>query len=336
MNVSVAYKTAKSMLAFCILYSIPLGIALQHFLMKRLVCHSSILPYNSKKLLLLLMKRFLPGFAKQIPIRLDRQAKCAISHLNFARAIERMKLSMQLCNYAMADTCAELLFHGRAGIKKNRYEAVEIADAGTVAGNDHCDCLIRIFSFELEEEYNRRQDTKVSTTQVVVKSLEHLRLERTRTYQQFSSKPYQNPYKYLRSRLIIDESCACIYCTTLKAELFPEEHGADCFAFAKSGYPPAQYAFGIYCRNQYSSPHRFEIEKYWNLKSALHGYPKAIYQIARNMFFGIGSDGDVVSKEEFSIAYKLFQYAKYAGYKEHYWVEECDWFLKACRKHLAQ
>jgi len=333
MNVSVAYKTAKSIQAFCILYSIPLGIALQHFLMKRLVCHSSILPYNSKKLLLLLMKIFLPGFAKQIPIRLDRQAKCAISHLNFARAIERMKLSMQLCNYAMADTCAELLFYGRAGIEKNRYEAVEIADAGVMAGNERCACLIRIFSFELEEEYNRRQDTKVSTTQVVVKSLEHLRLERTRTYQQSSLKPYIKP-KYLRSRLIIDESCVCIYCTTLKAELFPKKHGADCFAFAKSGYPPAQYAFGIYCRNQYSSHHRFEIEKYWNLKSALQGYPKAIYQIARNMFFGIGSDADV-SKEEFSIAYKLFQYAKYAGHKEHYWVQECDWFLEACRKHLA-
>jgi len=336
MNVSVAYKTAKSIQAFCILYSIPLGIALQHFLMKRLVYHSSILPYNSQKLLLLLMKRFLPGFAKQIPIRLDRQAKCAISHLNFARAIERMKLSMQLCNYAMADTCTELLFHGRAGIEKNRYEAVEIADAGVIAGNKRCGCLIRIFSFELEEEYNRRQDTKVSTTQVVVKYPEHLRLERTRTYQQFSSKPYQNPYKYLRSRLIIDESCACIYCTTLKAELFPEEHSADCFAFAKSGYPPAQYAFGIYCEH-YSgtSPHRYECAKYWYLKSALQGYPKAIYKIARNIFFGIGSDADVVSKEEFSIAYKLFQYAKYAGHKVHDWVQECDWFLEECRKHLA-
>jgi TPR repeat protein len=336
MNVPVAYKTAKSIQAFCILYSIPLGIALQHFLMKRLVCHSSILPYNSQRLLLLLMKRFLPGFAKQIPLRLDRQAKCAISHLNFARAIERMKLSMQLCNYAMADTCAKLLFHGRVGIEKNRYEAVEIADAGAMAGNERCGCLIRIFSFELEEEYNIREDTKVSTSQVVVKSPEHLRLERSITYQQASLKPYSNPYRYLRSKLIIDESCTCCYCVTLKAELFPEQHGADCLTFAKSGYAPAQYAFGTYYQYYGTSPHRYECAKYWYLKSALNGYSKAIYQIARNMFFGIGSDAGFVSKEEFFIAYKLFQYAKYAGHEEHHWVQGCDWFLEACRKHLVQ
>jgi TPR repeat protein len=242
---------------------------------------------------------------------------------------------MELHNYAMADTCAELLFHGRAGIKKNRYEAVEIADAGDMAGNERCGCLLRIFSFEIEEEFKRREDTKVSTSQVVVKSPEHQRLEKTRTYQQCSLKPYLNPYVYLRSPLIIDEACVCKYCVTLKAELFPKEHGADCFTFAKSGYPPAQYAFGTYNRYQDTSPHRFEIEKYWLLKSALQGYPKAIYIIAKNMFFGIGSDAAFVSKEEFSIAYKLFQYVKYAGHEEHDLVQGCDWFLEACRKHLA-
>jgi TPR repeat protein len=301
--------------------------------MKRLVCHSSIIPYNSQKILVILMKRFLPGFAKKIPLRLNHQAKCAIKYLNFARAIERMKLSMQLCNYAMADTCAELLFHGRTGIEKNRYEAVEIADAGAVAGNEQCGCLIRIFSFEIEKEFKRRKDTRVSTTQVVVKSLEHLRLESTKTYQQCRLINYEYPQKikYLRSRLIIKESCACIYCATLKAELFPEQHGADCFVFAKSRYPPAEYIFGKYCQYYDTSPHHYEIAKYWYLKSALQGYPKAIYQIARNMFFGIGSDADFVSKEEFSIAYKLFQYAKYAGHKKHDWVQECDWFLKVCK-----
>jgi hypothetical protein len=110
------------------------------------------------------MKRFLPGFAKQIPRLLNRQAKCAISHLNFARAIERMKLSMQLCNYAIANICAELLFHGRAGIEKNRYDAVEIADAGALAGNERCVCLLRVLSYEIKDEYNRRHDTRVSTT----------------------------------------------------------------------------------------------------------------------------------------------------------------------------
>ena len=47
----------------------------------------------------------------------------------------------------MADAYAEFLFNGRVGIKKNRYEAVEIADAGDMAGNERCGCLIRIFSF---------------------------------------------------------------------------------------------------------------------------------------------------------------------------------------------
>jgi TPR repeat protein len=281
------------------------------------------------------MKRFLPGFAKQIPLLLNQQAECAIKHLNFARAIERMKLSMRLCNYAMADTCADLLFHGRTGIEKNRYDAVEIADAGDMAGNELCGCLIRIFSFEIEKEFKRREDTKVSTSQVVVKSPEHLRLERSITYQQSSLKPYLNPYVYLRSPLIIDESCACGYCVTLKAELFPEQHGADCLTFAKSGYASAQYIYGRYIQFYTTIPHRLEIVKYWYLKSALNGYPKAIYQIARNMFFGIGSDADFVSKEEFFIAYKLFQYAKYAGHEECDRVQGCDWFLKACRNHLT-
>ena len=191
----------------------------------------------------------------------------------------------------------------------------------------------RVFSFEFEEDFNRRQDAKVSTTQVVLESPEHHRLKMTRTYQ--LSKEYLNPYVYLRSRLIIDKACVCKYCVTLKAELFPKEHGADCFAFAKSGYPPAQYAFGTYCIYQDTSPHRFEIGKYWLLKSALQGYPKAIYKIARNMFFGIGSYAAFVTKEEFSMAYKLFQYAKYAGHEEHDWVRGCDYFLEACRKHLA-
>lgn len=136
------------------------------------------------------MKRFLPGFVtKKIPLRLNREAKCAIKYLNFTRAIERMKLSMRLCNYAMADTCADLLFHGRAGIGKDRYDAVETADAGAMAGNQRCGCLLRIFSFIFEEEFNRKQDTKVSTSQLVVKSPEHQRLERTITYQQCSLHP---------------------------------------------------------------------------------------------------------------------------------------------------
>jgi TPR repeat protein len=333
---SVPYQAAKSIWAFCLYHYIPLSMMWQFLLMKRLVYHSSIIPYDSEKLLLLLMKRFLQGFAKKIPLLLNRQAKYAIKTLNFARAIERMKLSMQLCNYAMADTCADLLFHGLTGIEKNRYEAVEIADACAEAGNERCSCLIRIFSFRFEEEFKRREDTKVSTSQVVVKSPEHLRLERTRTYQQCSLKPYLNPYVYLRSPLIIDEACVCGYCVTLKAELFPKEHGADCFAFAKSGYPPAQYVFGTYNRYQDTSPHRFEIEKYWLLKSALQGYPKAIYQIAKNIFFGIGSDAAFVSKEEFSIAYKLFQYAKYAGHEEHVLVQGCDRFLEECKKNLSR
>jgi hypothetical protein len=304
----------------------------QFLLMKRLTCHSAILPYNSEKLLLLLMKRFLPGFAKKIPLLLNRQAKYAIKYLNFARAIERMRLSMELHNYEMADICAELLFHGRTGINKNRYEAVEIADAGDMARNERCGCLIRIFSFRLEEEFNRKKASVTSTSQVVLKSPERLRLERSRTYQQFSSKeyPWKYMYKWLRSRLIIDESCACIYCTTLKAEIFPKQHGTDCFAFAKSGYAPAQYAFGAYIQYYDTTPHHYEIAKYWYLKSALQGYPKAIYEIARNMFFGIGSEADFVTKEEIYTTYKLFQYAKYAG------NEECDECLELCRKDLAR
>ena len=116
--ISVSYQAAKSIWAFCLFHSIPLSMMLQYLLMKRLTCHSSIIPYRSEKLLLLLMKRFLPGFAKKIPLQLNRQAKYAIKYLNFARAIERMRLSIELHNYEMADTCAELLFHGRAGIKK--------------------------------------------------------------------------------------------------------------------------------------------------------------------------------------------------------------------------
>ena len=112
------YQIARSIRAFCLSHRIPQSLVWQHLLMKRLVCHSSIILLDSEKILLLLMKRFLPGFAKQIPLLLNQQAKCAISHLNFARAIERMKLSIRLCNYAMADTCADLLFHGRVGIKK--------------------------------------------------------------------------------------------------------------------------------------------------------------------------------------------------------------------------
>lgn len=332
MKDTVPYQAAKSIWAFCLYHSIPLSMVWQFLLMKQLVYHSSIIPYNSEKLLLLLMKRFLPDFAKKIPLQLNRQAKYAIKYLNFARATERMRLSMELHNYRMADTCAELLFHGRVGINKNRYDAIEIADAGSMAGNERCDCLIRIFSFELDEEHNRKQDSTTSTSQVVVKSPEHLRLERSRTYQQFSSKeyPWKYMYKWLRSRLIIDESCACIYCTTLKAEIFPKQHGTDCFAFAKSGYAPAQYTFGESIQYYDTTPHRYEIAKYWYLKSALQGYPKAIYEIARNMFFGIGSEADFVTKEEIFNAYKLFQYAKYAGH------EECDWFLEACRKDLAR
>ena len=329
---SVLYQTAESIWAFCLYHTIPLSMVWQFFLMKRLMCHSSIIPYDSKKLLLLLMKRFLPGFAKKIPLLLNRQAIYAIKYLNFARAIERMRLSMQLCNYIMADKCAELLFHGRAGIKKNRYEAVEIADAGDMAGNERCNCLIRIFSFELDEEHNRKQYSTTSTSQVVVKSPEHLRLKRSRTYQQFSSKeyPWKYMYKWLHCRLIIDESCTCIYCTTLKAKIFPKQHGADCLAFAKSCYAPAQYTFGAYIECYDTTPHRYEKAKYWYLKSALQGYPKAIYEIARNMFFGFNSEADFVTKEEIFTAYKLFQYAKYAG------NEECDECLELCRKDLAR
>ena len=328
MKDTVPYQAATSIRAFCLCHSIRISMAWQYFLMKRLVCHSSILLYNSEKLLLLLMKRFLPGFAKKIPLRLYCQAKYAIKYLNFARAIERMRLSMELHNYEMADTCAELLFHGRAGIKKNRYEAIEICDAGVKAGNKKCDCLIRIFSFELDEEHNRKQD---STTQVVIKLPEHIRLQSSRTYQQFSSKEYplKYMYKWLRSRLIIDESCACIYCTTLKAEIFPKQHITECIAFAKSGYAPAQCALGNYFQHEDETPHHYEIAKYWYLKSALQGYPEAIYRIARHMFFGIGSEAAFVPITDFVTAYKLFQYAKNAG------NEECDEYLELCKKNLA-
>jgi len=323
------YQVAGSIRAFCLSHHIPQSMALQLFLMRRLVHHPRILPHISEKLLLLLMKRFLSGFfAKQIPLRLNRQAKCAISRLNFARAIERMKLSMRLCNYAMADICANLLFDGRAGIEKNSYDAVEIADAGAMAGNEQCVCLLRGFSFEFKKDFNRRHDARVSSTQVVEKSRGHHRLKMTRTYQQ--SKYLVNMYTWLRSRLIIDQLCACKYCVTLKAELFLKEHGTDCFSFAESGYPPAQYALGTYCQYYTTSPHRYEYAKYWYLKSALQGYPKAIYQIARNMFFGIGSDAAFVSKEEFSIAYKLFQYAKLAG------AEYCDRYIELCRVEIQK
>jgi hypothetical protein len=220
--ISVSYQAAKSIWAFCLFHSIPLSMMLQYLLMKRLTCHSSIIPYRSEKLLLLLMKRFLPGFAKKIPLQLNRQAKYAIKYLNFARAIERMRLSMELHNYEMADTCAELLFHGRAGIKKNRYEAVEIADAGVEAGNECCGCLIKIFTYKLDEEHNRKKD---STTQLVVKLTEHIRLENSRTYQQFSSQKctLNDICKWLRSRLIIDYSCTCIYCNTFTPlNIFPK------------------------------------------------------------------------------------------------------------------
>jgi TPR repeat protein len=328
---SAVKQSAKSIWAFCLRHSIPLSMVWQFLLMKRLTCHSLIIPYNSEKLLLLLIKRFLPGFAKKIPLQLNRQAKYAIKYLNFARAIERMRLSMELHNYAMADTYAELLFHGRAGINKNRYEAVEICDAGVEAGNKRCDCLIRIFSFELDEEHNRKKDSIKSTTQVVVKSSEHLRLESLITDQKFRSKEYpmQYMYKWLRSRLIIDESCACIYCTTLKAEIFPKQHITECISFAKSGYAPAQCALGNYYQYEDETPHHYEIAKYWYLKSARQGYPEAIYRIARHMFFGIGSEAAFVPIEDFVTAYKLFQYAKYAG------NEECDECLELCRKNLA-
>ena len=326
-------QVAGSIRAFCFSHHIPQSMALQLFLMRRLVHHLTILSYKSKILLLPLMKRFLSGFfAKQIPLRLNRQAKSAIRHLTFARAIERMKLSMQLCNYELADTCADLLFHGRAGIEKNRYDAVKIADAGAMAGNILCGCLLRVLSYELEKEYNRRHDARVSSTQVVEKSPEHLRLESTITYQQSRLRPYPLNYMHnlLSSHLIIDRSCACKYCVTLKAELFQKEYGADCFTFAKSGYPPAQYAFGTYCQYYSTSPHRYEYAKYWLLKSALQGYPKAIYKIARDMFFGIGSEADFVSKEEFSIAYKLFEYAKLAG------AEYCDRYIELCRVEIQK
>jgi len=329
---SVPYQAAESIWAFCLYHYIPLSMIWQFLLMKRLVYHSSIIPYDSEKLLLLLMKRFLPGFAKKIPLQLNREAKYAIKTLNFARAIERMRLSMKLHNYAMADICAELLFHGRAGKKKNRLDAIEMCDAGVEAGNERCACLIRIFSFELNEENNTKQDSTKYTTQVVVKSPEHLRLESSRTYQQFSSKEYplEYMYKWLRSRLIIDESCACIYCTTLKAEIFPKQHITECITFAKSGYAPAQCALGNYFQYEDETPHHYEIAKYWYLKSALQGYPEAIYRIARHMFFGIGSEAAFVPIADFVTAYKLFQYAKYAG------NEECDEYLELCRKHLAQ
>lgn len=41
-------------------------------------------------------------------------------------------------------------------------------------------------------------------------------------------------------------------------------------------------------------------------------------------------EADFVTKEEIFNAYKLFQYAKYAG------NEECDECLELCRKDLAQ
>ncbi len=47
------------------------------------------------------------------------------------------------------------------------------------------------------------------------------------------------------------------------------------------------------------------------------------------MIFGIGSEAAFVTKEEIFNAYKLFQYAKYAG------NEECDEYLELCKKNLA-
>lgn len=303
MKNTVPYKAAKSIWTFCIFHSIPLSMVWQFFLMKKLACHSAIIPYDLK-LLLLLMNRFLPGFAIKIPLLLNHQAKSDLSRLNFAKAIENMKLSIKFHNYAMADICAELLFNGRTGIKKNRYEAVEIAYAGDSAGNKRCCCLIKVFPYKLKKEFEMKQfDTKI-----VVKSIKCISV---------------------KIKGIIYKKCHCIYCSTNYANITDVYNQIVCLDLAKSGCALAQYTFGKYIQNSDTTLHCFEKAKYWYLKSALQGYPKAIYEIARNMFYRISFRPVFVTKEEILTAYKLFQYAKYAG------NEECDEYLELFKKVLT-
>ena len=284
MKDTVPFQAAKSIQAFCILYSIPLGIAWQYFLMKRLMCHSSIIPYNSQKLLVILMKRFLPGFAKKISLRLNRRAKYAIKYLNFARAIKNMKLSMELRNYEMADMCADIIRQGRVGVSINLEKALEIAETGKRKGNIDCSCLIRLISYDM---YTRES-------------------KRLRNMFRLCSR---EDFEHLNSLMpnMSDLTCNCKYCVTLKVTLCPRQHSQACLSAARDGYAPAQYDLGMSIFGYELLHYTHEKALYWFIRAAIQGHPDALQRVALNLFYGWGTEINLKS------AYILFKRAKEAG-----------------------
>ena len=314
---------SNSVLAFCHKHSIPQSIVLQLFLITRIVNDFSINKISLKRLFLVLMKRFLSGFAlKVLPKWLNKRATLCIRHLYFGDAVKYMRLAMQLKNYEMADICADLLKQGRIGLPKNYLEAIQIADDGERAGNKKCGCLIRSFSRDMNDDFKFRQNTSLYP-RFVPKSPIHKRLEETRYFQKFEQSRHFN-FGY-GIEFIPDMLCKCIYCATVRGKYEPKQYGADCITAAKSGYACAQYTFGQFIFFHDTSPHCGDKAIYWYLKAALQGDSDAILRIAEIKYFGWkNSEIDVIT------ALKLFQRAKILG------NDNCDRYIEFCKKEIKE
>jgi TPR repeat protein len=293
MNRFLVTPQAFQLLTFFLRNRIPLSIIFQKFLMVRIAWNPiCVHQQDSKRLFLLLMKRFLAGFArKDVPDLLNKQATLYLNRLNFRRAVKCMELSIQLENYKMADVCADLFRQGRVGVSINLDKALEIAKAGEREGNKNCSCILGLIFYD---RYTRESDWLRNGVRL-------------------------SCYEYL-DRFHSDMpdmsglTCDCKYCVTLKGTLWPRQHSLACLSVARDGYAPAQFVFGMFFSYE-ASPHTHDKKLYWFIRAAKQGHPGALRRVALHLYWGLGTEINLES------AYILFKRAKEAG------NTDCDEYL---------
>ena len=296
MNKFLATPQASQLLAFLRRKRIPLSISSQMSLMVRIAWNPiCVHQQDSKRLFLLLMKRFLAGFARNnVPKWLNKHATLCINRLNFRRAVKCMEMSMHFENYQLADVCADLFRQGRVGVSINLDKALEIAKAGEREGNMSCSCLIRLIS---DDMHTREPDW--------------LRNRRI-----LCCEEYERLYPD-----ITHSTCDCRYCVTFRGTMWPSRHSFVCLSAARDGYAPAQCVFGMFLSYE-ASPHTRDKALYWFIRAAKQGHPGALRRVALHLYWGWGTEINLES------AYILFKRAKEAG------NTDCDEYLRSTKQMM--
>ena len=297
------------MLTFLRRNGILMSFSLQMLLIARIALNPiCVHQRDSKRQFLLLIERFLAGFArKNVPSWLNKQATLCINRLNFRRAVKCMELSIQLENYKMAVVCADLIRQGRVGVSIDLEKALEIAKAGKRKSNSSCLIHLIFYDIHNRESKRLRDQRKLYCPEDV---------ERLRTYMPN----------------ITHSTCDCKYCDTLRGTQYPRKHSLACFRAARDGYAPAQYAFGRFIADFKTLPHRrletlpcaHEEALSWFIRAALQGHPLALERVALHLFWGWGTEINLNS------AYLLFQRAKEAGNMD------CDEYLTSIKKMMEK